>query len=262
MRATASPPGPATAALPYWSSICTVIVPEAAPAAIVCIAVVNSSLLAGAGFTVSCWVAERRPAAEAVSVGVPASVSSYTKLAELLPEGTVMRVTRRPPLKNSPTPEVVVRLICSPPAPAVTGLPRELSNCTVVRPTGTPAVRVRVVAKASFAGGATCTVSCWVAGVRLPAAAVIVGVPPRVSRYSKLAARAGGNRDAGDRIAAEVEERSAPRSGAEQRRHACAGDGRVAVGVVQLHGDGAGGHAGGERLRRRGDRPACWGPPP
>src|SRR5262245_47640338 len=64
----------AGAALLYASSSCTVIVLEVVPAVRVCAAVVNTSLLAAAGFTVSVCVAVglARPLSDAVTVGLPA----------------------------------------------------------------------------------------------------------------------------------------------------------------------------------------------
>ena len=51
------------------------------------------------------------PKAEAVSVGVPAVVSSYWKLALLLlPEGSVMLSTSEPPLRKKPLGLVLFRL--------------------------------------------------------------------------------------------------------------------------------------------------------
>jgi hypothetical protein len=62
-------------ALPNESRRCTVIVEDAAPAVVVTGAEVNTSLLAAAGVTVSCWVASVSPAVCAVIVGVPLKVS-------------------------------------------------------------------------------------------------------------------------------------------------------------------------------------------
>jgi hypothetical protein len=62
----------------YWSCRCTVIVPDAAPAVTVTAEVVNTSLLAAAGLTVSCCVADVIVLGDvlaAVMVGVPAFVS-------------------------------------------------------------------------------------------------------------------------------------------------------------------------------------------
>ena len=64
--------------LPYESCRCTVIVPDAAPAVTVTGEVVNTSLLAAAGVTVSCCVADVIVLGDvlaAVRVGVPAFVS-------------------------------------------------------------------------------------------------------------------------------------------------------------------------------------------
>ena len=63
---------------PYGSCRCTVMELEAWPAATVTGEVVNTSLLAAAGLTVSCWVAGVIVLGEvltAVRVGVPAWVS-------------------------------------------------------------------------------------------------------------------------------------------------------------------------------------------
>ena len=79
--------------MPKASSNCTLIVPEATPAVSVWAAVVKTSLAAAAALTVSCCVAEVRPPAAAVRVGVPARVSLYVKLAVLLPAGIVTLVT-------------------------------------------------------------------------------------------------------------------------------------------------------------------------
>ena len=77
VRLTVWPPDPTavTALLPYVSYICTVIVPEGKPAATVWSATLKPSATGAAGLTVSCCTCEVRPAAEAVSVGVPATVS-------------------------------------------------------------------------------------------------------------------------------------------------------------------------------------------
>ena len=122
VRLIVCPPAPATAALPYVSSICTVIVPEATPAVSTCAAVVMRILLAAAGATVSSCVAEVRPANAAVKAGEPARVSLYVKLAVLLPAEMVTLVTCGGPLKNSPA-SLVVRLTVWPPPPALTALP-------------------------------------------------------------------------------------------------------------------------------------------
>ena len=73
VRPTVSPPEPAAAVLPKASSNCTVMVAEATPAMSACGTVMKTSLLAAAGLTVSCCVAERLPLVAAVSVGVPAA---------------------------------------------------------------------------------------------------------------------------------------------------------------------------------------------
>ena len=59
----------------YWSCRCTVIVLDATPAVTVTAVVVNTSLLAAAGTTVSCCVALVSPLAAFVIVGLPATVS-------------------------------------------------------------------------------------------------------------------------------------------------------------------------------------------
>ena len=181
MRLTVTPPVPALTALPNRSSNCTVIVPPA-PAMSVCGGVVNSSSAAAAATTVSCCVPEVTPPAAAVSVGVPATVSLYVKLAVLLPAEMEMLVTCVAPLTNCPLLEVVVRLTNVPPAPAFAALPYVSSNCTVIVPEATPAVSVwAVVVKTILLVAAAETVSCCVAEVRVPDAAVIVGVPASVS---------------------------------------------------------------------------------
>ena len=73
----------AATGLPRESSRVTVIVPDVAPAVRVCAAVVNAKWLAVAGVTASCCVADARPPAAAVRVGVPAVVSEYSKLTVL-----------------------------------------------------------------------------------------------------------------------------------------------------------------------------------
>src|SRR5947207_2516999 len=73
--------------LPYRSLSCIVIVLETTPAVSVCAPVVKTNWLAGAGITVSVWVADVKPVAAAVSVGLLARVSTYLKLAVLLPAG-------------------------------------------------------------------------------------------------------------------------------------------------------------------------------
>jgi hypothetical protein len=59
----------------YWSCRCTVMLADATPAVTVTGDVVNTSLLADAGFTVSCCVASVSEPLCAVTVGVPALVS-------------------------------------------------------------------------------------------------------------------------------------------------------------------------------------------
>ena len=66
---------PTVVGLPYGSCRCTVIVPDATPAVTVTGEVVNTSLLAAAGTTVSCCVALVSPPLVAVTVGLPATVS-------------------------------------------------------------------------------------------------------------------------------------------------------------------------------------------
>ena len=168
--------------MPKASSNCTVIVPEATPAVSVWAAVVKTSLPAAAAMTVSCCVAEVRPPAAAVSVGVPAAVSLYVKLAVL------------PPARNRDARDLRRAAI----ERAGGGSRREVdglaaragddrvaeasSNCTVIVPEATPAVSVcAAVVKTSLLAAAALTVSCCVAAVRPAAAAVRVGVPAAVS---------------------------------------------------------------------------------
>ena len=72
---TSRPPVPAVATLPNESSNCTVNRAEAVSVATDEGAEVNTSLAAAAAATVSFCVAEVRPVAAAVRVGVPAAVS-------------------------------------------------------------------------------------------------------------------------------------------------------------------------------------------
>ncbi len=65
----------AVATLLYASSNCTVIVPDVTPAVKVCAVVVNTSLLAAAGVTVSACVAAVNGLSAAVNIGLPARVS-------------------------------------------------------------------------------------------------------------------------------------------------------------------------------------------
>ncbi len=128
---------PAVARLPKRSAIATVIGCEAMPATIVCGAVVKITWLAAAAVTVSCCVAEPRPAAEIVSVGVPALVSVYVKLTESAPAGTVNGDAG----VNVPAEEVVVRVTVTVLA-ASTGSPAASSSSTVIVPDAVPAVSV------------------------------------------------------------------------------------------------------------------------
>lgn len=90
--------------------------------------------------TVSCCVAEVRPVAEAVTVGVPASVSLYLKLTVLVRAGiiTVVIVAVSAVFRKRPTADVEVRLTVWPPLPASTGLPEASSSCTEIVPEGHP----------------------------------------------------------------------------------------------------------------------------
>lgn len=170
------------AGLSKESSRATVIVPEATPAVIVCAAVVKAKWLAAAGLTVSCCVAERLPAAT-VSVGVPAAVSEYSKLTVAAPAGIVTGDAGI----NVPVEEVVLSATVKGLA-ASTRLPRESSRATEIVPEATPAVSVcGAVVNTSWLAAAESTVSCCVAEVRLPLAAVSTGVPADVSLYWKLA---------------------------------------------------------------------------
>ena len=73
---------------------------------------VKANCAAAAATTVSCCVAEVSPAAEAVSVGLPAFVSLYFKLAMLLPAAMVrlVMVVLSAVSRNKPEPEVLLRL--------------------------------------------------------------------------------------------------------------------------------------------------------
>ena len=146
----------ASTEFPKASSRASVIVPDVAPAAIVCGAVVNARWLAAAGLTVSCCVAEASPPAAAVSVGVPAAVSSYWKLTE----PTARRIVSGDAGLHAPLPEVVFRLTARPPV-AVTGLPKASSSAIVIVPEAMPAVKVcGAVVNASWLAVAGLTVSC------------------------------------------------------------------------------------------------------
>ena len=172
---------PASTGLPKESSRATVIVSEATPATRVCGAVVKASWLATAGFTVSCCVAEARPLAAAVIVGVPANGSVYLKLTELAPAGIVNGDAG----ENAPLPDVLTLTVRA--LPASTGLPGASSSVRVIVLEAMPAVRVcEAVVKARWLAAAGLTVSFCVAEARPPAEAVIVGVPIDVSEYWKL----------------------------------------------------------------------------
>ena len=80
---------PASTGLPNESTNATVIVPEETPAVSVCGDVVKVKWLAAAATTVSFCVADASDPAAAVSVGVPADVSVYRKLAVAAPAGIV-----------------------------------------------------------------------------------------------------------------------------------------------------------------------------
>src|SRR2546426_113587 len=61
--------------LPNWSCVWTVMIEEQTPAIKVWVGVVKTSFEGAAAFTVSVCIADVRPVAEAVMVGVPDSVS-------------------------------------------------------------------------------------------------------------------------------------------------------------------------------------------
>src|SRR5271154_6727658 len=134
-------------------------------------------------------MAEVRPVAAAVRVGVLARVSTYLKLAVLLPAGMATDVIVVRPVAlslNSPVAAFeVVRFTVS---AVVVTLPNESSSCTVSVPEVTPAVSVcAVVVYTSLLAAAAVTVSVWVAEVRGLSLAVSTGLPARVSLYLKLA---------------------------------------------------------------------------
>ena len=78
----------------------------------VCAEVVNANCAAAAATTVSCCVAEVRPALAAVRVGMPALLSLYLKLAMLLPAVmvTLAMVVLSAVSRNKAEPEVLLRL--------------------------------------------------------------------------------------------------------------------------------------------------------
>ena len=174
-KLTVNAPG-TTTGLSKASSKLIVIVAEATPVVKVCGAVVKANWLAVAGLTVSCCVVERLPAL-AVSTGVPAALSVYWKFTELLPAGIANGETGA----NVPLPEVVLKATAKA-LLASTGLPNESRSATVIVPEATPAVNVcGEVVKVKWLAAAGLTVTCCVAGAKLPAVAVSTGVPADVS---------------------------------------------------------------------------------
>ncbi len=181
----------ASTGLPKASSKATVIVVEATPVVRVCGAVVKARRLAAAGLIVSCCVADARPPAVAVSVGVPTESSVYWKLTLPTPDGIVSGESG----EKEPLLDDVLRLTVTAPV-AATGFPNESFRAMVIVPEAVPAVRVcGAVVNVKCVAAAGLTVSCCVAEVRLPVAAVSVGVPAVESLYWKLTVpAASGNR--------------------------------------------------------------------
>ena len=122
---------------PNVSSSATVIVPEATPAVSVCGVVVKTSWLAAAGLTVSCCVAEARPAAAAVSVRRPRG-----RVLVLEADGAGARGNgQRRRGRKCALGEVVLKFTATAPL-ALTGFPKASSIATVIVPDATPAVSV------------------------------------------------------------------------------------------------------------------------
>jgi hypothetical protein len=144
-------------------------------------------LLAAAAVTVSVCVAEVKPLSAAVSTGLPASVSLYVKLALLAPLAIVTLVRLVVPFRNWPAGELVVKFtVCV--LVAVAALLYASSNCTVIVPDVTPAVKVCADGvSTNLLAAAAVTVSACVADVNGLSAAVNTGLPASVSLYVKLA---------------------------------------------------------------------------
>ena len=175
--------------LPNASISSTVIVPDTTPAVSVCAVVVYTNWVAVAARTVSVCIAEVRPVAEAVRVGALARVSTYLKLAVLLPAGIDTEViVVRPVALSLNSPVAVFELDRFTVSAVVVTLPNASSSWTVSVPDKPPAVSVcGWVVNISLLADAAMTVSVCVAAVRPVAEAVRVGVLARVSTYLKLA---------------------------------------------------------------------------
>ena len=156
------------------------IVSEATPATRVCGAVVKASWLATAGFTVSCCVAEARPLAAAVIVGVPANGSG------IIPKLTGL------PRRGSSTAMRARTVLCRrahahrQALPASTGSPMASSSVRVIVLEAMPAVKGLRSGSEGQGRRRRHRRSPLVAEARPPAEAVIVGVPIDVSEYWKL----------------------------------------------------------------------------
>ena len=132
--------------LPNESSSWTVIVLDTNPAVSVSGVVVYTSWLAVAALTDSVCVAEVRPVAAAVRVGLLARVSTYLKLAVLLPDGMLTDVIVVRPVALSLNRPVLVFDVDRFTVSAVSlTLPNESSSSTVIVPDSTPAVSVCAV---------------------------------------------------------------------------------------------------------------------
>ncbi len=123
-RFTTTPPAGATAGTLLASSKATWITEEVTPAFNDSWAVVKLSFAGGGAVTVINWVADVRPDAEAVMVGVPAAESSNLKLALVEPAGMV-KVVMAAPVRSRNALFVLVdaRFTVSPPVPALMALP-------------------------------------------------------------------------------------------------------------------------------------------
>jgi hypothetical protein len=148
---------------------------------------VSTNLLAAAAFTVSVCVAAVNGLSAAVNTGLPASVSLHVKLALLAPLAIVTLVRLVVPFRNWPAGELVVRFTVWV-LVAVATLLYASSNCTVIVPDVTPAVKVCADGvSTSLLAAAAVTVSVCVAAVNGVSAAVSTGLPASVSLYVKLA---------------------------------------------------------------------------